>query len=238
MNRKLTVKLLIDLGLTSSMLLAFACRLTGGTAHEWIGILMFALLIAHNALNWRWYKNLAGGWKRFWPNLNRAVTIALLVVTVVLLISGLLISREAFGFVRVDNGFGVRRVHVWAAFWFLPLMSIHVGFHWNMLMSVVHKMFRLSEGNYLRTVIVRLAAMAIMIGGIRACCERELTAKLLMRHSFDFWDGGLAAFFMTYLLMAGLYIGLTHYALKLFHYRRKNISPGLAADLKRPDGER
>lgn len=220
MNRKLAIKLIVDLGLTVSMLVAFAYHLTGPTAHEWIGLTMFALLTAHNGLNWRWYRNIGRTGAGLNARLSLAMTLAILTVTVVLLISSLMVSREIFNSIRANNGFLMRQIHTLAAYWILVLMSVHVGLHWNLIMSVVRRLFRVSGSCRLRSTLVRLAGAAVLAGGFWASIDRGLASKLLMRHSFDYWAGSAAGFFITYLLIMGLYIGLTHYSLLLFQHRR------------------
>lgn len=218
MNRKLSIKLIVDLGLTASMLTAFAYHLTGPAAHEWVGLAMFALLMVHNGLNWRWYRNIGRVGAGIQNRLGLAVTVALLAVTVVLLISSLMVSRQIFGFIRPDNGFLMRQIHALAAYWLLVLMSVHAGLHWNLLMAVMRQSLPVSGPSRLRASVARLAGAAIMAGGLWASFDRGLGAKLLMRHSFDYWAGSAAGFFFTYLLIMGLYIGLTHYSLMLFKH--------------------
>lgn len=216
MNRKLAIKLSIDLGLTASMLAAFAYHLTGPAAHEWIGLAMFALLTAHNGLNWRWYRNIGWTGAGIRGRLSLAVTLALLAATIALLISSLMVSREIFTFIRADRGFLMRQIHSLAAYWILVLMSVHTGLHWNLITAVTRQLIRVGGLSRLRRVLVRLAGAAVMAGGLWASFDRGLGSKLLMRHSFDYWEGGAAGFFLTYLLIMGLYIGLTHYSLLLF----------------------
>ncbi|UQZ90556.1 hypothetical protein C4J81_15615 [Deltaproteobacteria bacterium Smac51] len=216
MNRKLAIKLMIDLGLTVSMILAFAYHLTGAAAHEFIGLAMFLILLAHNGLNWRWYKNLGrsgGGPER---RLGQAVTLLLMAVTVALMVSSVLASRVLFDFIRVDNGFLVRQIHTLAAYWILVLMSVHVGFHWRLVMAALGQAFMPGKPGLPRSSLARLSALAVMAGGVWASFDQGVGYKLLMRHSFSYWDGGLARFFITYLLIMGLYTGLTHYSLDIF----------------------
>ena len=58
---KLTARIIIDLAMTLLLLGAYAYRITGDAAHEWIGICVFALFIAHNIINRKWYKSIFKG---------------------------------------------------------------------------------------------------------------------------------------------------------------------------------
>ena len=61
MNRKLIVKIGIDLCMTVSLLLLMPYSLLGETAHEWIGMAMFLLFIVHHVLNRRWLASMTRG---------------------------------------------------------------------------------------------------------------------------------------------------------------------------------
>lgn len=220
MNPKLTIKLLTDLGLTVSVLAAFAYHLTGPAAHEWVGLAMFVLLLVHNGLNWRWYRTMGRVGAGLHSRLSLAVTLVLLTVAVTLLITSLLVSREIFSFIQVNNGFLLRQIHTLAAYWILVLMSVHVGLHWPLIMAVMGQLFPAGRLGRRRAALARLAGASAMLGGLWACLDRGLGAKLLMRHSFDYWAGSAAGFFTTYLLIMALFIGLTHYSL-LFYKRRQ-----------------
>ena len=50
----LKIKIAVDAAMSVSMLLLMAYGLVGEAAHEWIGMGMFALSVAHHILNHRW----------------------------------------------------------------------------------------------------------------------------------------------------------------------------------------
>ena len=60
-NKKLTVKIMIDIGMTACLLLLMPYSLLGETLHEWIGMAMFVLFIAHHILNRKWLATVAKG---------------------------------------------------------------------------------------------------------------------------------------------------------------------------------
>lgn len=55
------VKLCIDIGMTIVLLLLMPYELVGQVAHEWLGIGIFVLFIAHHILNGKWSRNLLKG---------------------------------------------------------------------------------------------------------------------------------------------------------------------------------
>lgn len=61
MKLKMKIKVIIDLLMTILLLLLMAFQITGQEFHEWFGAGMLALFLAHNILNFKWYKSLFKG---------------------------------------------------------------------------------------------------------------------------------------------------------------------------------
>ena len=57
----LKIKIAVDAAMSVSMLLLMAYGLVGEAAHEWIGMGMFALFVAHHVLNRRWIQAVPRG---------------------------------------------------------------------------------------------------------------------------------------------------------------------------------
>ena len=57
----LKIKIAVDAAMSVSMLLLMAYGLVGEAAHEWIGMGMFALSVAHHILNHRWIQAVPQG---------------------------------------------------------------------------------------------------------------------------------------------------------------------------------
>ena len=57
----LKIKIAVDAAMSVSMLLLMAYGLVGEAAHEWIGMGMFALSVAHHVLNRRWIQAVPRG---------------------------------------------------------------------------------------------------------------------------------------------------------------------------------
>jgi hypothetical protein len=51
MNRQLSARLIIDIAFTVLFLCALMYRVTGDAAHEWTGVAVCAVCVAHNTLN-------------------------------------------------------------------------------------------------------------------------------------------------------------------------------------------
>jgi hypothetical protein len=223
MSLRLVVRLIIDLAMTVLLLCAMGYRITGDVAHEWIGVVMTALFIAHNAVNWRWYRGLFTGKYDFRRALNTAVNLLLLVMMAALVTSGALLSRTVFAFMGFSGGMQIRLVHTSAAYWGLILIAIHVGIHWGMIMAAVCRMAKITESNRIRTSVLRTAAALVVIYGVYASFDRGMGAKLFLGYSFDFWhpDRPAVLFFSHNLAVMGVYVCVTHYVLKWISYRSR-----------------
>ena len=232
-------KLALDLVMTALILLAFAYPLTGNTVHELIGFVVLGFFIVHNvALNNRWYASLLKGKYNARWIASIAVNLLVLATTVTLIVSGLMNSRLIGGLLGVEGDFLPREIHTTAAYWFLVLMSIHLGMHWRMIMAEARKRVCISGASRLRPVLLRCVAALIAAYGVHASLERNLYAKLVAYFSFDYWnfDESIAttlAYFAQYLAIIGVYVCLTHYVLKWLQ-TRSNVT----LERRRPVPER
>jgi hypothetical protein len=222
-------KLALDLVMTILILLAFAYQLTDNTVHELIGFVVLGFFLIHNiALNGRWYATLLKG--TYSGRRIASITINLLVLatTVTLVVSGLVNSRLIGGLLGVLGVVGdllPREIHTTAAYWFLVLMSIHLGMHWRMVMAEARKVAGISGGSRLRPLLLRGAAVLIAAYGVHASLERNLYAKLIAYFSFDYWnfDDSIAGYFAQYLAIIGVHVCVTHYVLK-YSQKRGNAT--------------
>lgn len=101
MNRKLMAKILIDICLTVSLLLLMPYSLIGETAHEWIGMAMLVLFIVHHILNRKWIGALAKGRYTIFRIYQTLLVIAMLILMLGSMISGILLSNHIFKAVTI-----------------------------------------------------------------------------------------------------------------------------------------
>ena len=110
MNRKRTLQIVIDLSMTILLPLLMTYSLIGETAHEWIGASMLLLFIAHHILNYRWFRSLFKGRCSPVRILNTAVNLLLLIDVLLQGISGIVMSRQVFSFLNIQQGASFARV--------------------------------------------------------------------------------------------------------------------------------
>ena len=124
------VKRAVDLLLSVGLLLLMSFQVTGEAAHEWTGIAMTALMLAHLFLNRRWWAALFKG--RYTPlrAVQTLINAALLACFVLTALSGISMSVHAVpflgGFMRASLS---RRLHLALSHWCFVLMGLHLGLH-------------------------------------------------------------------------------------------------------------
>ena len=198
-----------------------ACRLTGSTIHELVGITLFILFIIHNILNWGWYKSLLKGRYHTLRVFHTAVNLLLLITILALLISGVMLSRTVFAFMDLNGGLFARKLHMLSVYWGFIIIAVHLGIHWGMIMDAMRKMAKLTSSNCSRTFALQIMAALLAIYGVYAFFSREIGAKLILYYTFDFWnyDQSPVIFFVDYLSIMGLVICITHYVIRQMQRR-------------------
>lgn len=100
--------------------------------------------------------------------------------------SGIVLSRHVFSFMEIRGGMAVARtIHMAAAYWGFVLMSLHLGFHWSMLMGVAHRWFKGSSaaGKWMARIIA-----AVIAGyGLYAFIKRDIGSYMLLQVHFVFF---------------------------------------------------
>jgi hypothetical protein len=193
-------------------------RITGDVAHEWIGVAVFTLFIAHNILNRQWYKHIFKGKYTFCRTIMAIVNITLVFTMATLIVTGLMQSRMVLAFLHLPGGMVLRLIHTTAAYWDLPLTGIHLGLNWGMIIRGVRQMAGITQKNRIRGIIVRVLAFLFAAFGVWASFDRDMFSKLFQGFSFYYWDmeRPTIIFFAAMLSIMGLYVSVTYYVLKIF----------------------
>ncbi|MCD7906435.1 MAG: hypothetical protein LUH04_01820 [Clostridium sp.] len=100
------IKTIIDVIMCALLPLLMAYSLLGETIHEWLGLGMFFAFILHHILNRQWLNHLFRG--RYTPvrALYTAVNILLTLIMFALPISGIVMSKHVFLFLKGLPGQG------------------------------------------------------------------------------------------------------------------------------------
>ena len=127
MDTKTKIKTAADILMTVALPILMCYSIVGETAHEIIGVTMFALFILHHILNFG--KALFKG--KYPPKriVGTIVNAAVLICMLGLMYSGIVISKHIFSFLNLGGAGFARTVHMLCAYWGLVLMSVHLGMH-------------------------------------------------------------------------------------------------------------
>lgn len=173
--------------------------------HEYLGVALFALVVAHIVLNRKWLAAL--------PRMRRSALLVAQVVTLVVLVacivgqvaSSLVLSKHAFGFLPALPGASwARRVHMLCAYWSFVAAFAHAGLHMRAPANM--------DARKLRAVRVALAAISCY--GVYSFVRLGMPAYLTGRVQFAMVDFGtpLVLSFARYASVAVLVATAAHLA--------------------------
>lgn len=223
MKQKLAVKRSVDVLMTLSLLFLMGYQFWGDTAHEWVGAGMFVLFIAHHLLNLNWHKRLFKG--RYTPARIAMLCIDLLVLLAMLALmySGIVLSRHVFAVLPIQSGLALaRRLHILGAYWGYILMSLHLGLHWNMILTMAAKLLHLVPLRPRKEAAFLLSAL-IAAYGVSVFIRRDFLTYMFLRTEFVFLDFSESKllFYLDYLALLDLCIFLAHYGGKMLKMMKK-----------------
>lgn len=212
MKPKQALKITIDAAMTVLLLLLMTYERIGQAVHEWLGIGMFVLFVLHHILNRKWCKALLKGKYTMLRVLQTIFVAAVLLCMLGSMVSGVMLSRYAFAFLPINAGHSfARMLHMLSAYWGLVFMSLHLGFHWGMMMRIAKKPFK--RPSVIRKWILRTAAVLIAGYGIYAFTQRDIGSYMLLKNLFVFFDfeEPVILFVLDYIAVIGLFVTISYY---------------------------
>lgn len=229
MKPKLKIKCGIDILMTFALLFLMGYQFWGEQAHEWAGAGMFILFILHHVLNRQWYKALFHG--RYTPVrvFQTIVNVLVFVSMLALMYSGIVMSRYVFDVLPISGGMALaRRLHILGSYWGFLLMSVHLGLHWNMFISMAKKWLKVKQISKLRSALLFAAGLVIFLYGLSVFIRRDFLTYLFLKSEFVFLDysESILLFYLDYLALMGLCIFISHYLSRLLRKvcGRKEVS--------------
>ena len=212
MKRKQVLKIIVDILMTFVLLLLMARSLVGDAAHEWLGIGMFALFVAHHILNSKWSRSLFRGNYTPFRVLQTELVVLVLISMIGSMVSGIVISRYDLTFLPISGGSAwARTLHMLCAYWGFVFMSLHLGLHWSVVMGMAKRLT--TKPSRIRAWILRAVAILIAGYGIFAFHRRNIGEYMMLRSMFVFFDFSepLILFLLDYLAVMGLFVCIGHY---------------------------
>lgn len=212
MKPKQALKITVDMAMTAVLLLLMTYERIGQAAHEWLGIGMFVLFVLHHILNGKWCKALLKGKYTVLRVFQTTLVVAVLFCMLGSMVSGVMLSRYAFAFLPINAGRSfARMLHMLSAYWGFVFMSLHLGFHWGMMMGIAKKPFK--KPSVICKWILRTAAILIAGYGIHAFIQRDIGSYMLLKNLFAFFDfeEPILLFMLDYIAVMGLFVTISYY---------------------------
>lgn len=222
MNRKIILKIIIDVCMTVCLLFLMPYSLLGETLHEWLGIVMFVLFVTHHVLNRKWMAAVTKGKYTPFRIVQTLIVFVMLVLMLGSMVSGVLLSNHIFRAVRIAGiSMAARQVHMFCAYFGMVVMSVHLGLHWNMVVNMTGKLFLYPSAK--RTWIARAIAILLAGYGVYAGHKRQIGAYLLMKMHFVFYDytENVLFFVFDYMAVMAFIVFITYYVSKFLRKRGK-----------------
>lgn len=215
------IKYCLDMIMTICFICIMKIKITGMGCHEKLGLIIGGLVILHLILNYRWIKGMAP--RIFDKKLNFAtkfsviLNVLLAVLTLLVIISGMLISVTIFKGIAVENRQLWSIIHKNSSLLIFICISIHIGLHWKMIMYGFRRLFNIKGINSIRTYILRTISIIIMIFGLFALSNNSILKNILKmnKEKDSHKKSTKVQAIVEYTAIMGLFIGGTHYTLKI-----------------------
>lgn len=171
--KKNYTKIVLDLMMAITFVLLMNPRVLDGLPfHEIAGLVIGVAILVHIGLNYRWVVNTTS--KIFDPKLpnktrfSYLLNVLLLISMAGVIITGILISRVVLPSLAIQGNHTIRELHGFFADATLAFIGLHVGVHWQWVMSICKKAFKTKEGKFRKGVIPSVVlSLAILAGGIQ-----------------------------------------------------------------------
>ena len=170
--------------------------------HEILGVALFVLWAVHITLNRRWYGAIFRGNYNPYRVMQTVINCCILICTILLMISGIILSNHVFTFLNIQGGLGFARIaHLLASHWYYLFMSLHIGLH-------VGRLFQ----NITAKIIPRIILALVCAYGIYAFIARGVWKYLILQQQFFFFDmeRGYILFAIDYISIIILFATLSH----------------------------
>lgn len=183
------IKIIVDICMSALFLLLMSYHLLDDAPHEWIGAAVFVLFLAHNILNYRWYKNLFKGKYTAIRAIQTTINALLWAAMIGCIVSSLCISGHVFAFLDLDAARMGRSLHLVATVWAFILVSIHLGFHGQMFIGMSKKVVKV-QGNVAIILmwLARIVVLAVSAFALYVFITRKMWEEMFYLAEFKWFD--------------------------------------------------
>ncbi|MBR2591211.1 MAG: DUF4405 domain-containing protein [Clostridia bacterium] len=215
------IKRCIDVVLTLVLLFLMAYQVTGDILHEWIGIGMTVIVIAHQVLNRRWYMAIAKGKYKPYRIVMTVIDILLLLCFFTTAFCGMAMSNHAVPFMNgIIPLIPARQMHLAFSYWSFVLAGIHIGFHLSTLISKLKKKSA--------KIVLLSASTVLSVCGFWLFFKSNIFSYMFLTTHFAFLDYNknpvIVVFENLIMLLAWAFAGMITSILLTSNRKRRNTN--------------
>lgn len=207
----------LDIAMASLMIPVLAERATGFTLHLYLGIVLFILYILHIASHVQWYRRLLTGKYPLQRKIDLISNLCLTLSFSIVLFTGICLIPWIHHYLPAKMIPFIRQAHYLSAYWFMIFVGIHIGLHWQIVLTRFRNfLFHGKTGRLLTAVIVLSGLYSSVITGIYKALfgwQRRLLFP-------PFWRTHDALIFFAFSSMIGLW-AVIGYWIRRYHIKRK-----------------
>lgn len=178
------IKIIINIFMTIFFIILMGYHITGNKIHEYLGVITLSLVIIHNCLNIKWYKNIAKGKYNLQRIFLMLIDLLLLIVTIGIAVSSMIISSEVFDFLNIQTTMFGRRLHMLTTSWGFILISAHIGLHLNGLIMKFKDKLKNSTFEYVYYFIL----LSIILYGGYSFITTGFWENMFLLNDFSFFE--------------------------------------------------
>ena len=200
MNKLNKIRLPLDIMMTlvSIVLMGGNYLFPADIVHEILGVALFVLWAIHIFLNRRWYGAIFKGKYNPYRIMQTVINCCILICTIILMISGIILSNHLFTFLNIQSGLGFARIaHLLSSHWYYLFMSLHIGLHMGRLFQ-----------NVAAKIFPRIILVLVCAYGLYAFIARGVLKYLVLKQQYFFFDleRGYILFAMDYISIIILFV--------------------------------
>ena len=203
MKGKTAARVVLDAAMAMAFVAVMTTALVQEAPHEWLGVVLFALMATHAVLNRKWLASVFRGRHDALRVLQIVVIVGLVACVIGQVASSIVLSKHAFGFLPALPGAGwARRVHMLCSYWSFVFAFAHAGLH-----------ARTPKGmSPWQVWAVRIVVAVVACFGVCSFVQLDLWRYLTGQVQFAFADYGvpLALSAVRYASVAVLVAGVFH----------------------------
>ncbi len=171
MKKVIWIKILLDVAMAVAFALLFNTGVIAGLAfHEAAGLAIGLAFVVHLVINQKWIRtvtrNLFSKKVPVETKIGYFVDALLLLSMAYIIISGVFMSRIIFPNLSVGSELFFKNTHIAAAYISLAFLGVHIGLHWQWVMGIFRKIFRIKKQIKVLGYLAKAVVILVFAAGV------------------------------------------------------------------------